>query len=225
MIVVNGVMKSGTTLLVQYIRECGIEMEPGGLIAPAGRRLMIKGGKPWGEVRPLQEALSHYAPDRLMSGHINDRIDLSPHTVVQIIREPRNILVSEARWRAVNLDWQNAKQEPPVDRVRQEILKAIGSLLERLLGQVGWLKKADVVIRFEDFVERPETTAALLCSTLGIRYADPRGVLGDGAPWITKTYRGTWSGRHSDWRGYWNEKIEAAWRSAGGPGVAELYAY
>jgi hypothetical protein len=64
-----------------------------------------------------------------------------------------------------------------------------------------------------------------MCASLGIEPADPMKALGDRAPWVTQGYRGTWSGRHSDWRALWTDEIDAAWEAAGGPEVERLYGY
>lgn len=217
--------KSGTTLLVLYLQACGLELEPGGLVADDGD-LMMADGKPWRQVRLLADVLGHHAHDRVIGGHVRAGIDLRPHRVAMIIRHPRNVLVSWARWIAVERDWSRSR-EPSRSAVLRTMLDPdhVAFLIARLRRFEGWCGRADVTVRFVDFFERPHDTALLLADRLGLAPADPVKVLGDAAPWVTPSYRGTWSGRNSDWREIWTDGLDALWSQCGGPEVEAMYGY
>lgn len=227
MIIVNGVPKSGGTLVVVYIRSCGITLEPGGLIAYGSSRSMtLRGGKPWNSVRTLSEVLAHTANDRVIGAHVNDKAGLHPHPVVFVYRNPRNVLISYVRWTAVSMNWQAARAQPSVHDISRRIDNAaINTITNNLRCFTGWLEKATMIVRFEDFIQRPRDVAEGLCQTLDIPMADPDAVLGDKTPWITPQYRGTWSGQLSDWSEIWDERIDAKWRAAGGRELEADYGY
>lgn len=226
MIIVNGVPKSGTTMIVSYLQSCGLRLEPGGLVAEPGDKLNMARGGPWRRVRSLWEVMNHRANDRVIGAHVHADIDLWSHPVVFVYRHPRNVLVSWSRWVSVGLDWTRAEAEPPLAEVHARM---DGEAIERVLGRmrayVGWRERAAISFRFADYVENPKAVSATICAAVGIAPADPMKAFGDRAPWVTSNYRGTWSGRHSDWRAFWTDAIDAAWNAAGGPDVEALYGY
>src|SRR5690606_1664207 len=89
----------------------------------------------------------------------------------------------------------------------------------------GWLSRSDVAVRFEDFIADPATTGKTITDALGISFADPSKVIGEATPWVTLRYRGTWSGKLSDWRQVWNDTVDAQWKDAGGYEVEAAYGY
>lgn len=227
LIIANGVPKSGTTLLVSYLVACGVTLEPGGLIADetTDERLVLRGGWPWGKVRGLADVLADRRTDRVIGAHCPADVALDGHTVVLIFRHPRDVLLSTARWRAVGLDWTRAKEPPRAAVDRHVTDLAVASILRQFEAYAPWLDRADGKVRFRDFIERPHETAAALCARLGIEPVDPATVLGDAVPWLTESYRGTWSGKNTDWRAYWNRDYEAMWRTFRGPEIERRYGY
>jgi hypothetical protein len=224
-IIVNGVPKSGTTMIVSYLTSCGLALEPGGLVADPGEPLTMTKSGPWPKVRSRGAVLKHRANDRVIGAHVHAGIDLWSHPVVFVFRHPRNVLISWARWVAVGLDWTNAAEPAPGDVLVQIDAAAIDRTLDRMRAFVGWRDRAVFSIRFVDYVENPKAVSADLCAALGIAPVDPMKAFGDRAPWVTQGYRGTWSGRHSDWRALWTEELDKAWSTAGGPDVERLYGY
>lgn len=212
-------------MLVSYLHSCGLGLEPGGLVADPGEKLRMVGGKPWGEVRSLAEVMNHRANDRVIGAHVHAGIDLWSHPVVFVFRHPRKVLVSWARWVTVGMDWA-AAEEPPPEHVQERIdAEAIDRVLGRMRAYAGWRDRAAISVRFIDYVEDPRRVSAAVCHALGIPHADPMKVFGDNAPWITREYRGTWSGCHSAWQAFWTDQIDALWSAAGGQEVEKLYGY
>lgn len=231
MIISNAVPKAGGHLLFAYLRACGLEREPGELYAdvdvsrsyPVTRRPLSQSMKDiWHGfvLRPPDEILADRASANVVNAHVHDGIDLSGHRVVFMYRHPRNILISDARFQAVQFNWTPPRDEPSADAVRKLLDKHnIARTIARCECFAGWLDKAEVSVGFEDFVAGHVDVAG----ALGI--AGPAEFTGAQAAWITPTYRGTYSGRHSDWRDFWDKRLESAWDSAGGPRVEELYGY
>lgn len=211
MIIANGVPKSGTTLLVTYLRCCGCIMEPGGLIADRhGMQPAMEVKEPWGKGRTFQEIMDHEAIDRVVGAHLHDEVSLpAHHKVAFIARHPRNVFISWARMVAPD-DPGSLFTEP---WMQMNIV--------RMRDFVGWFNRADAVIRYEQFAD----SVAELTAKLGLPYSPANVVLHDNAPWITPTYRGTWSGRVSDWQEHWNPYIAALWRNAGGREIESAYGY
>lgn len=228
MIITNGVPKSGNWLLVNYLQGCGLKLEPGGLMAyHAPYKLRMVGGKPWGKSRTLEEILADKRDDRVLSGHFADSVDLPGHRVAFIYRNPRNVLVSYARWHAVNSDWTNKTRSQPAEAA---VRKHFGSnwfvnIMNMHRVFHGWLEKADVAVRFEDFQDWPEEVGHRISDALDIPFCDPREVMCENAPWVSSAYQGTWSGKHSDWREWWDNELEALWHRHGGPEIEESYGY
>lgn len=227
MIIVNGAPKSGTTMLVTYLQTCGLILEPGGLMAyPGDKPLVMRGGKPWGDVRSLDEVLDHFDKDRVVGAHVGDHVEFPGHLVVFTYRNPRDMVVSQARWRAVGLDWTNVKEQPSESEVRAHITNGlIREVLTTMRSFEGWLLKADATVEFSEFVKKPHLTAARLGTALHMSMADPEDMLGDKAPWVTEEYRGTWSGQHSDWRQVWDQRLDEVWTAWGGLDVERAYGF
>lgn len=228
MIIVNGQPKSGTTLLQTYLRYCGAKLEPGGLICYSNSsRLIMRGGKPWGDVRSLSEVMNDADPKKVIGAHVSfGSGDFSKHTVVFSFRNLRDVLVSSARWRAVGLDWTHVRREPSSNEVAKYLSASyMSGIVAEARAFHGWMDAADAAICFEDFVDDPPAIGRLLADACGLKYHDPEGMLGDKTPWVTPDYRGTWSGRHSNWEEYWNSEVDSAWTSVGGPAAERLYGY
>ena len=228
MIIVNGVPKSGGWMMVNYFTTCGCELEPGGLMAyhKPTAKLRQATGKPWDKylVRPVNEVLADYSRKRVISGHFNSCVDLPGHDVVFVYRHPRDVLVSHARWRAVDLDW-TGKTEPSravVDSFMHNT-GIISTLLRQHRDFYGWLEKG-IPVKFSDFVS-DKNIARDLCAALDLPYHDPAESLCGNAPWVTKEYRGTWSGNHSHWEEFWDSTVDSLWQQYGGPEVETLYGF
>lgn len=237
MIVSNAIPKAGGHLLFAYLGACGLRKEPGELYADVDiSRVGAMTRRPLGgstkdiwhglEVRPPEELVSDPSTDSVVNAHVHDCIDLPGHKVAFIYRHPRDILISDVRFNLVRFDWQNGS-EPGVNAVQRMLLSryTMARAIERCNAFQGWLRKADIAVRFEDFVADPAVTARAISSALGITEVDPLSVMGDRTPWITREYRGTWSGRHSTWSDYWDRSIDKRWRKMCGPDVESLYGY
>lgn len=236
MIISNAVPKAGGHLLYAYLGACGLRKEPGELYADVDivgcsvvRRPL--GGTRKKRVWPSKTVRSHRAMindlrrDAVVNAHVHDRIRLRGHVVVFIYRHPRNILVSSVRFSLARFNWNPPEKVLAPERIRAGLDEtAMRQAIGRCQSFVGWIERADHSVRFEDFVAIPDA-ARKAAAAIGLTPADPAEVLGDRAPWLTATHRGTWSGRHSNWAEFWDDEIDAEWRRLGGEDVEALYGY
>lgn len=211
MIIANGVPKSGTTLLVSYLRRCGCTVEPIGLVADRHGDAISETAKPYGGlVRPLADVLAYKGNDRVVGAHVHDAVELSPiHKVAFIVRHPRNVIVSWARM---------TNPENPAGVLTEEWFTWN---IERMRDFIGWFDRADAVFRYETFAE----DVASMTEKLELPPLSAEPVLGENAPWMTPTYRGTWTGRASDWREYWHRPLERDWVRCGGREIEKAFGY
>lgn len=226
MIIVNGQPKSGTTFLQQYLGYCGLTLEPGGLISYAeDSKLVQRGGKPWGNVRSLGDVLSDLDTTKMIGCHVSATYSFPQHTVAFIHRNLRDIAVSTVRWRSVGLDWTNVEKQPSKDVVVQHLHnpKLLANVVAQAKAFRGWLDKADVVVSFDEFMQEPQEQGKRVCKALGVKYKDPEGMMFDKTPWVTDTYRGTWSGQLSNWADVWDDEVEHVWYTVGGPAIEKKY--
>jgi hypothetical protein len=239
MIVSNAIPKAGGHLLFAYLVACGLRRERGELYADidvldqgdgrflvSRRRLTGSGKKVWRglKLRPVDVILADRSADRVVNAHVHDGIGLDGHRVAFIYRHPRDVLVSAARFSAAGFDW--GAGQPPAEAVTALFTpRFIAEQIERCRASLGWLTRADVAVRYEDFVDCPVRTANIVSVALDILAIDPAPVIGDGAPWVTRRWRGTWSGRRSDWREWWNAGVDGLWRDLGGVEVESELGY
>lgn len=226
MIIANGAPKTGTTLLVSYLVGCGLVLEPGGLIATgAGAPLRMRGGKPWGTVRSLSAVMSDRSKGRVLGAHVRAGVALPGHVVIHIDRHPRNVFVSWARWVATGMDWTGAREPGP--GVVQGLMTrdAAVDVIRRARAFAGWRGHAAVSVRFEALSAGDPATCTAIAEAAGVKPADPSTVIDGAAPWVTPSYRGTWSGRLSDWREVWSDTLDTIWEQEGGVAVEQAAGY
>lgn len=203
MIIANGLPKSGTHALMAWLDSMGLKRHPGVL-----------------QVRDVKDGYGYgitYNGDRsvdllldvphnvYMHGHIpfsEAAVDsLDGAMVITMFRDPRNVLVSYARYRSTegprNWTVKNAVQdfwgEPFVPRYRSYL---------------GW-RGNGLCIRFED--------------TTGV--GDGAGIYAGRRPAWDKVSHNTRTGAPSDWSEWWTPETQEVWERAGGPGLLEEAGY
>lgn len=142
MIVANGCPKSGTHALARLLIGRGIERVPGLLKCKHKRarfQLKIKG-----TTKMVLEELKQFPDTHYIHGHVHADIDLSWATVLTIIRDPRNVLVSYVRWKE--------RQQDP--RGPSNVLEAMDNFARRPFPEVyrgflRWQGRCEI-IRYED---------------------------------------------------------------------------
>ena len=194
MIVANGVPKSGTHCVMAWLHSMGLQRVPG-LIDGRNRKRRLRYYAPEfaGEVVSLAE-LREMPDTAFVHGHVHAAHKLDGFRVVNIFRDPRNVLVSYVR------------HQERVHSQRITVVDAINSFcgapfVEAYRSFLGWRGRA-LCLRYEDF---------------------PPGFAGTGARLYAhaKHDHNTLTDSPSDWRGWWNRDIEHAWIAAGGPALLQ----
>lgn len=193
MILANGCPKSGTHALMAWLAMMGMKRIPG---LVDGRR-----GRLEAELRPTEAY-----PDTVSLNKASER----PHRyfchshvpsdcripdrlkVINIVRDPRNVLVSHARFRCVDGDIKGCclaalLREGFGKRPFMEVYRSF----------LGWEKRGAAVVRYE------QLSRDFLAGAPGL-YA---GAMCD---------QSTLNKRPTDWREHWTDDLEAAWSRLGG---------
>jgi hypothetical protein len=235
LIISNAVPKAGGHFLFAYLGECGLDREHGELYADIrvyGSRVMRRplGGSQkaiWGtrQLRTPENILKDMSTTKVVNAHVHDGVDLEGHKVVFVYRHPRNILVSACRFSLVQFTWDDKTKEPSIQDIRTNLAGHMRSTVARCMAFHGWMFEADVVARFEDLVNPNSGEARKVAERLGLEPKCPTKVLGNNTPWVTESYRGTWSGKHSRWEDVWDKAIDEEWRRLGGHKVEKMYGY
>lgn len=130
---------------------------------------------------------------------------------ILIVRQPRNILVS----------WCRFTRSTVTDGFLMAVMRKFwegGAFYDAVVDFAGHTQNPDVLtIRFEDLLGNSNTVVQI-AGFIGVP------VLPDtfeNIPGLTQTY----TGRLSNWRKHWNDRVEAAWVEHGGPEAERVFGY
>lgn len=199
MIVANGLPKSGTHALMAWLSKMGLKRCPGVLHIDGAGELGVNGNH-------LDVGTLAAVPDSVfIQGHVPATFDLRGFSVVTILRDPRNVLVSYVRHRAE--PW-GGDRKFTLDEAMDDFWGK--PFVETYEGFLGWQGRS-VVLRYENLA--PEAIGA------GCDIYDANRPEWD--RWIGNTRTGS----PSDWREHWTEEAEGAWQARGGVELVDRAGY
>lgn len=198
MIVANGLPKSGTHALMAWLSRMGLKRCPGVLHVRSDGDLMVEGA--------LSIPTLSVMPDStFIQGHVPFGHNLTGFSVVTILRDPRNVLISYIRHRAAS--WGGGKRYTVAEALEDFWGQPFVPAYESYLGWQGH----SVILRYEEM---------------------PSRVIGDGGEIYTpdrpawdKWIGNTRTGAPSQWLEHWTPSAEEAWQKAGGPALVRLADY
>lgn len=212
MIFANGVPKSGTHLVLAAFDALKIWRYPDVRIVRdvvRGPRTESPGARMHSGKAPKFEELCK-APG-CVHAHLSAKADIKPAKTVVIFRDPRNVLLSMARWK------YGGSAEMPVALKHFQFKTTDMIQYYRLF--LDWWDRSDALcIYYERFRRDPEAVTKAVAEFAGVDWT-PAAAEVIGRPTVT------WSGQSSDWPAVWNDKIDGAWKAAGGPALVEQMGY
>ena len=151
--------------------------------------------------------------------------EIENERILTIFRDPRNALVSYARWHVQEGAIPQESIHDFMDLLLRKGSKDTGNWVDWQRSFLPWKNRAWT--RFEGLYNREEITR--IARKLGIKMQQLQSKtvlerLHDGEAG-GHNHRSTWSGRHSRWEEWWNPKMEEAWKTAGGPRLLEEMEY
>lgn len=203
-IICNGVQRSGTHLLAKVFDLCGHYHYPGIL-----QTNYYKARTSNERSVPAEEFLSKMDHQSCVIAHAGSALTRSGHKLIQIIRDPRDWVVSTARFKARSVD-----PIPP-----DWAISVAMDQLERHWWHIPWLWKSDLVVRFEDLARHDIKTIDDILSAADCDFASAQHI----ASKLTGSR--TWTGQLSDWRIVFKDYHRQQFDAKGGSLLMGVYGY
>ncbi len=227
----NGPPKAGTHALMKCLGLLGLEREPGMVQCYVKtNKLRLKGTRADPETRLLREVLDDIDSRAFIHSHVHDGILLGDNPVITVFRDPRNMVISAARFRVAEGKITKVTDAQIIDVIEYEFYRK--HAVELIRGFLGWREcEGTLCIKFEDLIgDQGETTKAI-AEYLGVAwraraYDDLIGLAGGYQLYATaRRDHNTWSGALSKWQEWWSPGIEEAWVKAEGPELVKDMGY
>lgn len=189
MVIANGCPKSGTHALMEWLQRMGLKRAPGIVKAEPGRSTLRVYGTP-ADPEPVTAAeVLEGRPGWFIHGHLQPVKDVGDATVITVVRDPRNVLVSYVRW------WNslNEKQTTLLETLGAFFDDSDYPFLDIYRDFLGWAGRGPIM-RYEHM---------------------PRVKL-PGVYNGASANHSTWNDEPSDWRSAWSDDIEREWLRRGG---------
>lgn len=234
MIFCNGVPKSGTHALLKCLGLLGLNRVPG-MARAYGTNQVIRFKKTRADPVPLDgKAMDDWDNRAFLHAHMNSGYDFPGHLIVNIRRDPRNVVISYVRDHR-----HQALHDKEVRGERARLLHVLAGpyyfdrTIKQIFGDfVGWLQRKDCLnISFEDLIADGGDTVRAICAYIDTEprpeaYRDLIGLRGNYQIYEHgQVDLNTWSGALTDWRHWWDAKIDRAWTKAGGPEIEKAWGY
>jgi len=209
-VICNGLQKSGLHLIQNLVMVMGWERAPDKFDKPVTKTQ-------W-KTEPYGPAFCDLQPGTVAYTHLLPLTDFGPHTVFHIRRNPRNVLVSAARWQYRSLP--TFKGECSSDLIDAVLTPSFIDRTWQFLDPPRGGQHS--LFRFEDLVgENPDCDirhiGQVLCPAVKLDIpVVARLMIGD-----TRTY----NEKPSRWEEVWDTRVDSKWGDLGGIELEQAFGY
>lgn len=227
----NGAPKSGTHALMKCLGLLGLKREPGMAVAyVASRNIAVKATRADPVARRLNKIIADTNNSKYIHSHVDASRDLGGSPVINISRDPRDMVISLARFHVQEGVTTSVTESAILKVIDHKFYSKKAAAL--IGGFVGWQDRSDALpIRFEDLISDHGETTMEIAEYLNIpwrpeSYNDLIGHAGDYDIYAgASADHNTWSGRLSNWEEWWTPVIDAAWTESCGPELVKAMGY
>jgi len=242
-IFVNAFPKCGTNLVKKALGGLGLTQVPSQLVKmrPADSIQFAKTDEGADIAGMLALDDSNY-----IHCHTCPPMPHKPLRAINIVREPRNALISFLRWSERTPDTKGGRHFFDLGANEESAVSLIeagaylyGPWVQAMMNFVPWTRMPGVLnVRFEDIASDGGETVAKIANFIGAFDADSgrnrdwvyNGLMGHGHDIDGVTVcpdKSTWTGSLSDWEtcGFWTPAVEDAWRAKGGSRLETALGY
>lgn len=246
MIFVNAFPKSGTNLVKKALGGLGLTHVPCQLVKMRFGDPIQFSKSPEGTNIAATLALddSHY-----VHCHICPPMSIKVGKVINIVREPRNAVISFLRWAERTPDTKGGRHYFDLGGNAESAISLLeagaylyGPWVQAMMNFVPWTRTPGVLnVRFEDIATDGGATVARIADFVGyigesvVKQTTRRawvyaGLMGNGHDIDGVTVcpdKSTWTGQLSDWRScvWWTPAVEDCWRAKGGSRLEAALGY